>query len=411
MKASPQTGGPSRSSALVAASLVAAVVAGLALTALLVAVTPENARGSDIAFSMGVAFFTLVGAVIVWLQPPNRIGWLFSAIGIVWVGGDLAGRYSTYAYLTGDGNGSLSVLGAWISEWNWFLFLLLTFSLLPQLFPTGKPLRGHWSSFLRATFVFTLGITALSMLENELVLVGVEASLDNPIGIPGFKDIEEGAIAFLLLPGGLIAILGGVASIIARFRRSSGDERLQLKWFTVSVLLLVAQFVVQSFFGGDEGHLYPVVDAVALALVPVSAAIAIFKYRLYDIDVVINRALVYAVLSAILAGAYLGIVVLLQGLFAPFTADSDVAVAGSTLAVATLFGPVRSRVQAFIDRRFYRHKYDAAETLEEFTASLRDEVDLTSLSRELVDVVASTMQPAHASLWLRTEMPLEGRTA
>ena len=390
---------------LAAIAIVAIVLGGLALSVYVVSLTTVSARVSDLAFSAGVAFFGLVGAAIVWLQPSNRIGWLFSAIGVLWVTGDLAGRYSTYAYLNDAGDGPLALLGAWFGEWYWFVFLMLTFSLLPQLFPTGRPMPGRWESFAKAVFVFTLILAAATMFEDELILIGTEAVLDNPIGIPGFPDIEEGFAAIPLLIGGLTSLLGGVLAITLRFRRSSGDERLQLKWFTFAVLALVIQFVIQSFFGGEQGHLYPVIDGIALALVPISAAIAILRYRLYDIDLVINRALVYAVLSAILAGAYLGIVVLLQGVFAPFTADSDIAVAGSTLAVAGLFRPVRGRVQHFIDRRFYRHKYDAAETLEEFASSLRDEVDLDALSTQLVQVVASTMQPAHASLWLRSEEP------
>lgn len=384
-----------------ALAIVVTVVVGLVLSTYVASATPEAVRTADLAFSFGVAVFAFVGAVIVARQPTNRIGWLFCAIGILWVTGDLAGRYSTYAFLTGSGDGTLAFLGAWYGEWYWFAFLMLTFSLLPQLFPTGRPMAGGWELFARIVFVFSVVVAAITMFENELILIGTDAVIDNPFGIPGFRDIEEGAAAIPLLAGGLVAILGGATAIVLRFRRSRGEERLQLKWFTLAVLALVAQFVAQSFFGGEEGHPYPLIDGVALALVPISAAIAILRYRLYDIDLVINRALVYAVLSAILAGAYLGIVVLLQSALSPFTAESDLAVAGSTLAVAGLFRPVRARVQAFIDRRFYRHKYDAAETLEEFASSLRDEVDLETLSKELVQVVSSTMQPAHAALWLR----------
>lgn len=390
-----------RRSGTVALLLVTVDLVALTLAFLVVASTPEAGRGLDLAFSCGVAVFTLVGAVIVWRQPSNRIGWLFSAIGIVWVTGDLAGRYSTYAYVTGHGDDWLAWLGAWYGEWYWFVFLMLTFSLLPQLFPTGRPMTAQWGMFAKLVFVFTLCMAGLTMLEDELVLVGTGEALHNPFGIPGFHDIEEGPTALIILPGGLVAIIGGLWAILVRFRRSRGEVRLQLKWFTLSVVALTAQFVLQSIFSGDEGHHFPWLDGLTLALVPITAAVAILRYRLYDIDLVINRAAVYGLLSAILAGTYLGIVVLLQSVLAPFTADSDLAVAGSTLAVAGLFRPLRSTVQDFIDRRFYRHKYNAAETLEEFASSLRDEVDLDSLSRDLVAVVASTMQPTHASLWLR----------
>ena len=390
-----------RRSGFVAALLVATVVAGLAAVTWIGIQTGEDGLIAGGPFSIGVAFFTFVGAVIVWRQPANRIGWLFSAVGVLWVTGDLAGRYPAYAHATGGGDDLLSFLGAWYGEWYWFVFLMLTFSLVPQLFPNGEPLPGRWKTFAKGVLLFTVLMGTLTMFEDDLVVIGTGRSIDNPFGIPGFSDIEEGPTALLVLPGGLICITGGLVSIVARFRRSRGEERLQLKWFTVAVALLIVEFVVQSFLGDDSGHRYPLLDGLALAFVPVSAAIAILRYRLYDIDVVINRALVYGSLTAILAAAYLGIVVLLQGALSPLTADSDVAVAGSTLAVAGLFRPVRARVQEFIDRRFYRHKYDAAETLEEFATSLRDEVDLDSLSHELVSVVGTTMQPAHASLWLR----------
>jgi hypothetical protein len=233
-------------------------------------------------------------------------------------------------------------------------------------------------------------------------LIDSSRTLPNPIGIPGLHDVEEGPISVVLLLGALSSVLAGMVSVVVRFRRSRGEERQQMKWFTFAVVLLIVEFVFQSaILDGAGGDRIPVIDGIAMALVPISAAVAIFRYRLYDIDVVINRALVYGALTAVLAAAYLGLVVVFQEVLSPLTADSDVAVAGSTLAVAALFRPVRARVQEFIDRRFYRHKYDASETLEEFASSLRDEVDLDSLSRELVGVVADTMQPAHASLWLR----------
>lgn len=384
-----------RRSAWPATGMVVAVLAGLIGSFSLLAMTPGRRPLDDLSFSLGVAFFTFVGAVIVARQPRNRIGWLFAAIGLLWVTGDLAGRYSTYSHLTGRGNEVLTFLGAWFGEWYWFGFLMLTFSLLPQLFPDGQPMAGRWATFAKWVSHFTLAAVVLTMFEDELVLIGTNSVVRNPFGIPGFHDIEEGSTALLIFLGGLTAIIGAAAAIIVRFRRSRGEERQQLKWFTLAVLALVVQFAAQSAFSGEEGHASPLLDGVALALVPISAAIAILRYRLYDIDLVINRALVYTTLSAILAGAYLGLVVLLQGLLNPVTADSDVAVAGSTLAVAALFRPVRSYVQGFIDRRFYRHKYDARRTLEGFTATLRDDVDLEHLTGDLVSVIHDTVQPSH----------------
>ena len=388
-------------SAWVALLLVAAVIAGLIGSLSLLLATPGAPPLDDLAFSGGVAFFTFVGALIVWRQPGNRIGRLFAAIGLLWVTGDLAARYSTYAHTVGGGNDLLIFLGAWYGEWYWFGFLMLTFSLLPQLFPTGRPLGPRWAGFARSVWLFTGVVVLLAMLEDELILVGTDSVVRNPFGIPGFNDVEEGPISFGLLVGGLTSIVTAAVAIVLRFRRSRGEERQQLKWFTVAVLILVIQFAAQSALSGEDGHVFPLLDGVALALVPLSAAIAILRYRLYDFDVVVNKTLVYGSLSAILAGAYLGSVVLLQQVLGPVTVDSDVAVAGSTLAVAALFRPLRGRVQGFIDRRFYRHRYDAQQTLESFSFRLRNDVDLDNLTAELVDVVHETVRPAHASLWLR----------
>jgi hypothetical protein len=182
-------------------------------------------------------------------------------------------------------------------------------------------------------------------------------------------------------------------------------ERQQMKWFVTAVSIFPILFVVSQFVDqvgdSEDDYLGFIVIVVALLLIPVSMGVGILKHRLYDIDVVVNRVLVYGALTGILGAAYLGIVVVLQRFADSFTRDSDLAIAGSTLVVAALFRPLRVRVQAFIDRRFYRRKYDAAETLGEFSSRLRDQVDLDSLTQELVDVVGSTMQPAHASVWLR----------
>ena len=211
------------------------------------------------------------------------------------------------------------------------------------------------------------------------------------------------------------AFLGAVASVVVRLRQARGDERQQIKWFAyvaallgaAMLLALVAEILHQAA-GVDATWGYVLgaggwFSALFLVIfgIPIAAGIAIFRYRLYDIDVVVNRTLVYGVLTVSLTLLYAGGVLLLQLLLQPLTEESDLAIAGSTLAVAALFRPLRSRIQALVDRRFYRRRYDAARTLEAFGARLRDELDLDTLSVVLRGVVRETMQPAHVSLWVR----------
>jgi asparagine N-glycosylation enzyme membrane subunit Stt3 len=199
----------------------------------------------------------------------------------------------------------------------------------------------------------------------------------------------------LLLLGQLLLLGTALVSVVLRLRRASGEERQQVKWFVYTVVTVILVFVASTLMIG-AGLLFPL-----FGLIPVSVAVAVFKYRLYDIDRLINRTLVYGLLTAMLLGVYAGLVFLLGRLLDPATGDSALAVAASTLAVAALFQPARRRVQALVDRRFNRARYDAAQTVERFSARLRNEVDLDALNAELLAVVDQTMQPSSASLWLR----------
>jgi hypothetical protein len=224
----------------------------------------------------------------------------------------------------------------------------------------------------------------------------------NPFGAAGGLEAPVelvGGLGFALM---LLATAAAVTSLVVRFRRSHGEERQQLKWVTAAAALFVVTFTVPSerYLGEEGGFL---MLFLGLLVVEIAVAIAMLRYRLYDIDVVINRALVYGSLSATLAGAYVGSVLLLQLLLSDLTQGSGLAVAASTLAVAALFRPVRSRILDVVDRRFFRSRYAAARTIEAFGTRLRDEVDLAALSADLQSVVAETMRPTHVSLWLRTQ--------
>ncbi len=224
-------------------------------------------------------------------------------------------------------------------------------------------------------------------------------TLENPFGIEALRGVS---LQFL----GAILIAAALVSLGVRMRRARGRERLQLKWF-VFVTSLIVLFLAVGTIGGsavqNSSQLASgIVFATLLSGLPVAMGIAILRHNLYDIDVVINRTLVYGLLTATLAAVYVGSVLLLQLALDSVTSNSSLAVAVSTLGVAALFRPARSRIQAVVDRRFYRRKYDAARTLEGFTAHLREEVDLEAVGAELRNVVHEAMQPRHVSLWLRS---------
>ena len=238
--------------------------------------------------------------------------------------------------------------------------------------------------------------------------LGPVETISNPLGIDAVGAVLDPIAGFgpIVLLSCIFLAIGGA---IVRFRRARGRERQQLKWlalaagFMVAVLLaLMALLLAVDTDQGAWDFVSALLVCSAIAALPVAAAIAILRERLYDIDVVINRALVYGALTATLGGSYLGAVLLLQLVLQPLTADSGLAIAASTLAVAALFRPARTRIQAAVDRRFYRRRYDAERTLAGFGARLRDQIDLEALSGELRGVVSETVQPAHISLWLRS---------
>ena len=309
-----------------------------------------------------------------------------------------------YALVTAPGALPAGVMMAWFGGWargmGWFLIV----AFLPLLFPTGRLPSSRWRPVLWGTAgfiaLFTL-VTWLSPASLDLRLPFVR----NPLGLElEFMNLL-GGVVYLTFP--LLVVASGMA-VIVRFRRSRGDERQQLKWFAYAVVVMIGVFVVWFSFElaglAPPGALTFVLPLIGL---PIAAGIAILKYRLYDIDVIINRTLVYGVLTATLALVYFGSVVSLQYVFRALTGqESQLAVVASTLAIAALFQPLRRHIQGFIDRRFYRRKYDAARVLAAFNARLRDEVDLDALGSDLIGVVEDTIQPAHVSLWMR---PSSGR--
>lgn len=343
--------------------------------------------------------FALAGALLAFKRPENPVGWLFGAIGAAFALMTAGETYAVIPLIEGNDAGIRYQL-AWLTSWGWVIFLgLIAFSIL--LFPSGHLPSRRWIPWARAMVVgFVLG--ALSFAVGPASLNNMPPRITNRYALPPGPAAETFVNIGMLL---FMTALGAAAvGAIQRYRSSQGLQKQQMKLFAFAasaIAITMVMVVMTVMFAPRLGDAAEILSSIAMMSIPVAMTIAILRYRLYDIDVVMNRALVYGTLTGLLALAYLAIVVLLQTTLTPITQDSDVAVAGSTLAVAALFRPLRARVQSFIDQRFYRRRYDAVATVSAFSAQLRDEVDLDTLSSELVAVVASTMQPAHTSLWLR----------
>jgi hypothetical protein len=294
--------------------------------------------------------------------------------------------------------------------------LALALIYLPLLFPDGRLPSRRWLPIAVFAGIATLGFVLPRALADTLpVNEAPRYRIDNPIGIEGLGPVENLPILGMLLNGVLIvAFAGAAASVVVRLRRSRGVERQQMKWFAYVTVVLVGGSILAGTIGDATGVRWLgefsfVLSLVGLVGLPIAMGIAILRHRLYDIDVLINRTLVYGSLTATLVAVYLGGVTVLQGVLRALTGqESALAVVASTLVIAALFSPFRRRIQRITDRRFYRSKYDAAKTLEAFSAKLRDETDLGTLNSELVGVVRKTMRPAHVSLWLRPDTPPEG---
>ena len=335
--------------------------------------------------------FITTGAFLAGRRPANPVGWLLEGWGAVMAFGAFTTAYVDKGLARAPGSLPGPDWVAWAEAVVWHpAFALLAFLLL--LFPHGRLPSPRWRPF--AWFVVAVYLTlALSaaLSPGALNLYYPEATPPVRLAVAPLAD----AAFDLLLAGQLLVLATALLSVVLRLRRAPGDERQQVKWFVYTVVTVVVVFVTTTLVLGS-GYLFPI-----FGLIPISVAVAVFRYRLYDIDRLINRTLVYGLLTALLVGVYAGLVFLFGRLLDDATGDSALAVAASTLTVAALFQPARRRLQALVDRRFNRARYDAARTVERFSGRLRDQVDLGTLSTELLAVVDHTVQPASASLWLR----------
>jgi hypothetical protein len=360
----------------------------------------------------GVVFSTL-GALVASRRPEHPVGWLFCAIGLL-AGADLfCAEYATYALLAQPGSLPAGEAAAWIRSWfgvvggGLGVFLLL-------LFPDGRlpTVRWRYLAWFNAAEMF-VGVLWVAFAPGPIRGL---APIQNPLGIDslGIAGGVNAADVFEI-PWSIVVVLATI-SVFVRLHGVGLEERQQIKWFTYAAVVLTSAILFRVLASlvpvPTFVHLTAeVLIALGLASVAVATGVAVIKYRLYDIDLIINRTLVYGALTATLALIYFGSVAATQSIFRALTAQEEqpqLAIVVSTLVIAALFTPLRRRIQGFIDRRFYRRKYDAAKTLEAFSAKLRDETDLDALSDDLVGVVRETMQPAHVSLWLRPELPRRG---
>jgi hypothetical protein len=360
--------------------------------------------------SMVSAGYSTVGAIVASRLPDSPIGWLFCAIGFTFGAVHFCAEYANYTLLAPPG----SLLGieaaAWLTSWVWVAGLGLVVY-LDLLFPNGRLPSARWRWFAWFTAIALLPAAVLAAFSPGRIL---SSTLHNPLGIEGLPNASKAVEAFMYA-----LVVVGASSMLMRLRHAGSVERQQIKWFAYATVVVISGVILKNV-------VYPAVSvtwvwgvgliltAVGVASSPVAMGLAIFRYRLYEIDLLINRTLVYGALTAMLVGVYVGSIVVLQGLLRALTGQEQqpqLAVVVSTLVIAALFNPLRRRIQGFIDKRFYRRKYDVAKTLESFSDKLRDETDLEALNRELVGVVRETMQPAHVSLWLRPETTSKGKQA
>jgi hypothetical protein len=350
--------------------------------------------------------FAVVGALVASRQPDNKVGWLLLAAGLCLALTSVGESYARYALVTAPGSLPGGLYAAWIQAVLFGMVAILAI-FLPLYFPTGRLLSRRWRPIVWAGIGYLLCAIAGNVLMPGPVewLPGAAAAPNPVVYLPAAKPLF-GVVLALSAPCFLVGVGGAIAALVVRFRRSRGIERQQLKWFTYAAALAPLPFLAYEY----ARAIWPVLQAVTLPLVPISVGIAILRYRLYEIDRIINRTLVYGLLTAVLglcyaAGSLLFVLVAGAGADPP-----SWLVAAATLAAAAVFRPARRRIQAMVDRRFNRRRYNAAQTIQAFSTRLRDEIDLDTLSAELVAVAGRTMEPTMLSLWLRPPTERSGPT-
>ncbi len=363
----------------------------------------------SIATAAPAIAFVVVGYLIGTRKPANPIGWLLLATGPLFSLPMLAQQYAAYdllagkAALPGAHAVAISLNGMWIP--GLFVLLLVAF-----VFPTGYLPTRRWRPVI---WMAAISLSLLFVIAHVGKLDPPFSEIRNPFELDLEGSVAARAGLGIVFAGLLSSAIAACASVVVRFRRSTGDEREQLKWFIFAAAVLPVSLIIHLTAETVAPSALRVIEpgfSLAVSFLPIAIGIAVLKYRLYEIDRIISRALVYGGLSVVLAAVYVTLVLAGQALFSSFAGGSNLAIAASTLLVAALFLPVRARIQRFVDRRFYRRRYDAERTLQAFGSRLREQIELDALSADLLGAVGETMQPAFTSLWLndspRTARPV-----
>lgn len=389
----------------------------LRIAVLLVWVTTLVAAGTLVVFEItrgsamtgAVMFPTVqvaagsVGALVAWKRSRHPVGWLLLVSGWFSVVGEASGPYRDRALVAGSGPLPFGEVAAWVHPWMWLLGIGCFWTAM-LLFPDGRPLARRWwlavgVPAVGGTLVIAVGVLSLRLPIPTLLAMSADAELP---GVAGSVSVVARALVFGTIP---IALL----SLVVRYRGSGAGVRAQIKWVLLGTVPLAAGIAL-FFLTGTSPIDDPLLVGVVLVMVgmvgvPVGIGVGVLRHRLFDIDHLINRTVVYAMVTAVLGGIYAATVVALQAVLRPLTSTSDLAVAAATLGVAAAFGPVRTHAQAFVDRRFNRARYDAVRTVETFAHRLRDELDLETLTDELGRVASGSLQPASVGVWLRAAGP------
>jgi hypothetical protein len=396
-----------------AALSVALLVGSIALSRAASSTAPDLPFGGEtndasvVANLVTLLTFSVVGAIIASRHPRNTIGWLFCSVGVTIGLNSFAGDYAEYWLAGGTSMKSLAETAAWFSSWAWILLTYVPTTFLLLLFPDGRLPSPRWRPVAWGAALGIAGSVAGYALEAGPLEDFPQIA--NPYGIDGPIVGMVGVAGSIVAAGSLVA---SAISLIVRMRSAGSEQRQQIKWLAYGGTVVVGTICVSGLINLWNVPVGIVVGNVALLGLPVFTGIAIVKHHLYDIDLLINRTLVYGSLTTMLVVVYVGGIVLSQRVFVGLTGQEELpqlAIVASTLMIAALFAPLRRRIQATIDRRFYRRKYDSAKMLSVFSARLRDETDLGTLSDDLVGVVKETMQPEHVTLWLRPDTESKGR--